>query len=262
MISPVLRIATASARDAYQQARASYGRDALLEAVAAGADGTPTTRLDELVETAILRAVEPFGVDIVSEECGFIDNGGPFALVIDPVDGTGNAAAGIPVSAFTAALAEDGEFVEAITCWLETGQTWWARHDTPATMTTTGRRSLDGALVSMIRPKGDGRAFLAVAERADRIRVFGSSSLEAAWVGAGALDAFLDPGSDTHRIVDLAAATVIVRGAGGDVRDLHGRPLGFTTAISGRWSGVVAASPELADELVDVVTSALDLSAV
>ena len=124
------------------------------------------------------------------------------------------------------------------------------------TATTSGRTGIDGALVSMIRPKGDGAAFLAVAERASRVRVLGSSSIEAALVGDGVLDAFVDAGSRTHRLVDLAAAIVIVERAGGAVLDVHGEPVAFTTDVATRWSGVVAATAELAAEIVAVVRDA------
>lgn len=248
-----LRAAADAAAAAWQQAVALFDRDQLIETVREGADKTATTRLDELVESAVLRAVEPYGVNILSEEIGHIDNGSETTLIIDPVDGTGNAAAGVPFSAFTGAVARDGRFVEGLTRWLDTGREWWAHVDRPGEYATSGRRRMSGAIVSMIRPKHDPRGFLAVAARVDRARVLGSSSIEAALVASGNLDAALDPGSDTHRIVDLAAAVVLVESAGGVVVDLHGRPLGFTTDITGRWSGIAAASQDLADELIDVV---------
>ena len=46
---------------------------------------------------------------------------------------------------------------------------------------------------------------------------------------------------------------VLVCRAGGVVVDVHGRPLTFTTDIAGRWSGVAAASQELADEIVELL---------
>lgn len=221
--------------------------------MATGADGTPTSRLDDVVEQAILRAVEPFGVNILSEEAGWIDHGSSTTLVIDPIDGTGNAAAGVPFCAFTGAIAVEDRFTEGLTRWLDTGRQWWAHSGTESPYRTTGRRELDGAIVSMIRPKKDPRGFLAVAERASRVRVLGSSSIEAALVADGSLDAAFDPGSRTHRIVDLAAAVVLVESAGGVVVDLHGQPVQFTTAIEGRWSGIAAASPELAAEIIELL---------
>ena len=64
-----------------------------------GADGTPTMRLDILVDAAVTEVVEKHRVNLLSEEIGVIDIGSPVTLVVDPVDGTANAAAGVPLSA-------------------------------------------------------------------------------------------------------------------------------------------------------------------
>lgn len=258
-VHPALVAAAGAAAGAWSRAVADHDRHQLIEAVADGADGTPSSRLDELVETAILDAVEPFGVNVLSEEAGWIDRGSATSLAIDPIDGTGNAASGVPFAAFTGAIATDEHFTEGLTLWLDTGRYWWAersgvgRVGSSAGLATTGRRSLDGAIVSMIRPKDDPAGFLEIAARAARVRILGSSSLEAALVASGGLDAFCDPGSRTHRIVDLAAAVVLLEAAGGAVLDVHGRPVEFTTDIAGRWSGVCAATPALAEELVDLL---------
>ncbi|MEM9203970.1 MAG: inositol monophosphatase family protein, partial [Actinomycetota bacterium] len=84
----------------------------------------------------------------------------------------------------------------------------------------------------------------------------GCSSTEAALVGDGVLDAFVDAGSRTHRLVDLAAALIIVERAGGAVVDVHGEPIRFTTEVDTRWSGIVAATPELAVEIANAVNRA------
>lgn len=253
---PALEAAAAAARRAADAATMQYHRLDLASVVGDGADGTPTTRLDRIVEDAILSAVLPLGVNVLSEEAGFIDVGSAETLVVDPIDGTGNLASGVPIACFTAAIAQDGVFVEGLTEWLATGTRWWARPGEPHARRTTGRTSLAGAIVSSIRPKGDAAGFLALARSCDRIRIFGSSSLEAAFVCDGRLDAFVDPGSDTHRIVDLAAALVLVVGTGGVVVDLHGRPLELDLDVSRRWSGVVAASPALAEEICATIAVA------
>jgi myo-inositol-1(or 4)-monophosphatase len=69
----------------------------------------------------------------------------------------------------------------------------------------------------------------------------------------GSTDAFADAGTDTHRIVDLAAAMVIVPAAGGVIIDAFGRPLEIDPDLTRRWSGVVAATPRLAEELAAAI---------
>jgi myo-inositol-1(or 4)-monophosphatase len=252
--SRLLAEATRAAATAFRVARAEHSRERLAEKVQMGADGTPTTRLDILVDTAVAEVVDRGRVNLISEEIGVIDHGSAVTLVVDPVDGTANATAGVPLAAFAGALAVDGELVEALTCWLDTGRCWHAAAGRPSRFRTTGRRELDGAAVSLLRPHGeDDEAWWRISRRAARVRILSSSCLEAALVAEGATDAFADAGSDTHRIMDLAAAMLTVPAAGGAVRDAFGRPLEISTDLTRRWSGVVAASQELADALAEEI---------
>jgi myo-inositol-1(or 4)-monophosphatase len=256
---PVLADAVRAAAAEFGSARVQYDRAALAEKVEMGADGTPTMRLDILVDTAIAAVIDKHKVNLLSEEIGVIDNGSALTLVVDPVDGTANAAAGVPLSAFAGVLAIDGVATEALTCWFDTGRCWRAVAGQPAPYRTTGRKTLDGAAVSLLRPHGpDDDAWWRVARRAARVRILSTSCLEAALVAEGSTDAFADAGSDTHRIMDLAAAMVMVPAAGGAVLDVRGRPLVLDPDLTRRWSGVVAATRELAEELVDILNDDAD----
>ena len=162
-----------------------------------------------------------------------------------------NAAAGVPLCSFGGVVLADGRPTEAVTCWLETGRCWWTRVGQPSAYRTSGRVELAGASVDLMRPKANTvAAWQRVADRAGRVTVLGSTCVEAALVAEGSIDAFADPGSDTHRIVDLAAALVTVPAAGGVVLDVHGRPLEFDFDLTRRWSGVVAATRSLGEQLV------------
>ena len=262
-LHPVFADCAVAAIDSLRTASSTSDRDTLETIVGMGADGTPTMHIDAVVEAAILDVVRHHRVNVLSEEAGFIDAGSALTLVVDPLDGSANAAAGVPLSCFSAALAMDGEFFQASTVWLETGRTWSGTTEggivegaaaTAAVVTrTTGRSSLDGAAVSLLRPHHRNRdAWWRVADRAARIRILSSSTLEAALVMQGSTDAFLDPASDTHRLVDLAAALVLLPLAGGCVLDVFERPIVFDVDQTRRWSGVVAATVPLAHELAAV----------
>ncbi|MFC5829410.1 inositol monophosphatase family protein [Nonomuraea insulae] len=246
--------------EAYTVATTEHDRATLAAVVADGADGTPTMRIDVLVEDAILTALARHPVNVLTEETGWVDNGSALTLVMDPVDGSANAAAGVPLSAFSATVAEDGVFTEALTVWLETGRSWWAKTGVPSPLRTTGRTSLTGAAVSLLRPHpanpGAAAAWWEVARRAARVRILSTSCLEGALVAQGATDAFADAATDTHRLVDIAASVVLAEAGGGAVRDVFGRAVELDTDLTRRWSGVVAATPELADELASVLRKA------
>lgn len=247
---PALAAVARAAAAAFHDARTRYSRAVLAEKVEMGADGTPTTRLDLLVDSAVADAATAAQVNLITEEIGVIDNGSAVTLVVDPVDGTANAVAEVPLSAFAGVVAVDGKAIESLTTWLDTGRSWHAKVDEPVRFSTSGRRDLDGAAVSLLRPhRTNESAWLRVVHRASRVRILSSSCLEAALVAQGSIDAFADAGSDTHRIMDIAAAAVLVPAAGGAVIDAFGRPVEIDPDLSQRWSAVVAATPELAEQL-------------
>jgi len=253
-VHPALAAAARAAARAYQEARHLHTRAELREEVADGADGTPTMRVDAIVELAIVEAAAAAGVNLLSEEAGFVDNGSAATLVVDPVDGSANAALGVPLSCFAGALVVDTEPVEALTVWFDTGRAWSARAGRPTPFRTSGRTRLRGASLCLMRPKrGTEEAWARLADAADRVRVLCTTCLETALVAEGSVDGFADPGSDTHRLMDLVAALVTVPAAGGALLDLHGRPLVFDLDLSRRWSGIAAATPALADELIATV---------
>jgi myo-inositol-1(or 4)-monophosphatase len=249
-LHPGLLAAADAAQRAYADARANHTRAELETVVATGADGTPTMHIDQLVEAAIVEATEPHRLNVLSEELGFLDRGSDYALVVDPLDGSANAAAGVPLACFSAALADGHRFTQALTRWLETGRDWAVADATVlrgGPLQTTGHTSLAGASLSLLRPQpANQRAWNRLAETAARIRVLSCSTLESVLVLTGAVDAFADPGGDIHRLVDLAAACVLASATEAAVLDAYERPIEFDTDLTRRWSGIVAATPDLA----------------
>ena len=253
-VSAVLVDAAHAALVAYRNALVSLSDDERRSTIGLGADGTETFLLDEVVEAPVLDVLERHRVNVLSEEVGWIDRASAVTVVVDPVDGTANAAAGVPLSAFAAAVVVDDRVREALVVWLDTGRSWSAVSGEGSHRIVSGRTRLDGASMAMLRPRPETRdAWLRIADRASRVRVLGSSVLEAMLVADGAIDGFCDPGGDIHRIVDIAAAALVVEAAGGTVVDAFGRPFTFEPDLSQRWSGVFAASTTLADELVTAI---------
>uniref|UniRef100_UPI0020279225 inositol monophosphatase family protein n=1 Tax=Actinotalea sp. C106 TaxID=2908644 RepID=UPI0020279225 len=250
---PVLAEAADAARRAFLAAHERFDREELAATVMVGADGTPTMLIDQLVEDAVIEAAVQRRVNVLSEERGFVDVGSAVTLVADPVDGSANAAAGVPLACFSGALAVDGTFTDALTSWLHTDERWWAVRG-ERSRRVSGQASVAGAAVSLLRPhRRNADAWWAVSSAARRIRVLSCSTLDAVLVTTGAVDVFLDAGSDTHRLVDLAAAMVLAPAAGGVVTDVWERPLELDLDLTRRWSGVVAATPQLAAEVSALV---------
>jgi myo-inositol-1(or 4)-monophosphatase len=243
----------------FDEARRDRPRDELAAVIGVGGDGTPTSRLDQLVDEAVLAVTEQAGLNVLSEEAGWVDRGSAVTLAVDPVDGTANALAGVPLCTFSAALVVDSRPVVALTRWLDTGRDWLVRAgEAGPPWRTTGRCELTGAAISLLRPQVANRpAWYRIAERAARVRILSCSTLEAILVCTGATDAFIDAGGDVHRYVDLVAAQLYAEAAGAVVEDVHGRPIAFDTDLTRRWSGIVAATPQLVGELRKVVTAAL-----
>jgi myo-inositol-1(or 4)-monophosphatase len=253
-LHPAFEASASAAIKALSDAQETLTRAQLEADTGHGADGTKTMFLDRIVEAAIVDATSRFAINVLSEEVGFIDRRSALTLVLDPVDGSANAAAGVPLACFSAALADEhGQFVEAATVWLETGRCWAGTADgrirSLGRWNTTRRTSLDGAAVSLLRPHPHTQeTWWRVANRASRVRILSCTTIEAMFVLQGSIDVFADAGSDTHRLVDLAAASVLLPTVGGAVVDAYERPIEFDIDLTKRWSGICAATPGLASE--------------
>lgn len=206
-----------------------------------GADGTPTKMVDDLAEREILARLreEHAGLDLLSEEAGFVDLGGSRLLVADPIDGTTNAARGIPFYCVSLAIGDEtlSDVDAGIVLNLATGDRFEAQRGKGATL--NGRRI-------RVRPEGSGERVYSVglpkgdAAPPGILRSFGASALEMCLVASGALDAY-HFGRPILRVIDVAASTLIVREAGGVVLDRAGNDLDMALSLAPRF-GLTAAS--------------------
>ena len=252
--SQYLREMALAADNAYIHAMNTMTAAQRSQDIGLGGDGTPTMFLDAYIERPVLEIIEREGHNVLSEEVGWIDRGSHITVVIDPVDGTANSAAGVPISAFSAAIVRGEVVEEALITWLGTNYARSAHKDDAIVSRVSTRTTVDGASLSILRPRPTTwTAWSSLAQRAERMRILGSSVIEGALVADGAIDAFCDPGGDIHRIVDLAAIALIVEKSGGHVRDLHDRPFTFDPDLSKRWSGIVAGTRELVDEIAELI---------
>jgi myo-inositol-1(or 4)-monophosphatase len=209
------------------------------ESVGMGADGTPTRRMDRLAEDCILESLiaeKPYKT-LISEEIGRFEIGGKSGtLFVDPVDGTYNAAHGIPFYALSIALAEEGVVMKGYVRDLAHGDTFIASRREGASLNgrpirVSAIRSLQESTMSVYGKKFDPGQSLHLGQKIRRWRLLGASALELAYVGSGRIDAFIDL-RRTLRVTDAAAGMLICEEAGGFVSDLEGIPLVFPDEVT------------------------------
>lgn len=201
-----------------------------------GADGSPTALVDRVAEEAVLRTLEEEGAEfnVLSEEAPFLDRRSPWTLVVDPVDGTHNAMARLPVYSVSLALCQEDlqGAAYAVVRDLESGWSYeaergkgaWLNGERIRVRRFVPERSLFSVyLGSNAHP----RAF-ELAGRCRRLRNLGAASLDMCLVAAGSADLYYMHSIATDlelRITDVAASALIVREAGGEVYDLAGNAL-------------------------------------
>lgn len=194
-----------------------------------GADGTATSKLDELCEKEIFRTIEEksFKANIISEEAGFIDRGFKENLYIDPLDGTFNAEHNIPAFTFSIALGNENtnSIRESLVYNMATGNYFYAIRG--GGIFRNGRmvkpyseRSYAGVVYSLENSE--------LAERLEktitRKRIMGCASFEMALVAMNSIDfvAYLGDGKKLRNI-DVAAGLLLIRESGGEVYEPNGR---------------------------------------
>lgn len=206
------------------------------EILGRGADGAPSSRLDRVAEAAVLERLEKEGarVNVLSEEAGFVDRGGDALLVLDPVDGTHNALRGVPAYSVSLALGSSrlSDVEEGLVRDLVSGATYHAAKGRGATLNGqpihAKRFDPKDVLFTVYLGTNAEEDAAAVAAKARRVRNLGAASLDLCLVARGAADLYYMHSREERmklRACDIAAGTLIVREAGGQVLDLQGRDL-------------------------------------
>ncbi len=153
--------------------------------------------------------------------------------IFDPIDGTTNFAHGLPVFCSALALEVDGS-VEIAAVYdptrrelftAERGRGSWLNGRRMAVSTASAL--LDAVLVTGfpydVHDQGDDivSLFGAFVKRARAVRRFGSAAIDLCYVAAGRLDGFWE---ERLKPWDIAAATLLVEEAGGQLTGMDGSP--------------------------------------
>ncbi|WP_068272436.1 inositol monophosphatase family protein [Aldersonia kunmingensis] len=220
------------------------------------------TELDlELERTLSAGLLESTGIPVHGEEFGGPELTSGRVWVIDPIDGTYNYSAGLPLTGMLLALVEDGKPVVGLT-WLPLLSERFAvakggpmlRNGEPVPQLAPARLADSmiafGAFNVASRGRIPGRFRFDVlgelSRLSSRVRMHGSTGIDLAYTAAGVLGGSIVFG---YHAWDNAAGALMVEAAGGVVTDLAGEPW---TIESG---SVLAAAPGVHEELLEMIAS-------
>jgi fructose-1,6-bisphosphatase/inositol monophosphatase family enzyme len=221
-----------------------------------GADGTVTKYVDKIAEDAALNFLNKskLKVNILSEEIGFVDNGSDYTFVLDPIDGTRNAYRGIPFFSVSLAIGKSkiSDVEYGIVKNIPTGDIFTAEKGFGAYLNKNkiGVPNMpDSELCSSLAlGKNFDKLTISLAKK-EKVRSLGSASLEMCMVAIGALD-FYVVGKEYMRIVDIAASTLILREAGGIVKNILGEELDMPFSLDEKTSIVAACNEDLIKKII------------
>jgi len=245
------------------EASKTYGR---------GAGGDLTKEIDFRAEKALIEKITGRGVSctIISEEKGIIKVGSEpekLYLICDPLDGTTNAVHGIPFFATSIALAK-GPFlsqVEAAAVMDIVRNIFYAAekgrgaHKNGKRIFSSRNVDFEDAVIGV-----DINTYKALDSEVHRKitkilalnkhpRYFGANALQLCYVADGTADAFIDI-RRKMRVIDMAAAYLIVKEAGGIVTSPEGKPLEAEITPQRRLSIVAAGNKKLHEEILRLIS--------
>jgi fructose-1,6-bisphosphatase/inositol monophosphatase family enzyme len=175
--------------------------------------------LDEICVQLLLEA----GFAVLSEESGISGADRNRIVVLDPLDGSTNAARGLAWFATAMCLVDDQGPLAAWVINHGNGDLFTAQRDHGA------RRN--GHLLSVNPPVDLSHAFIGVSGLAGfhygwaQFRALGAAALDISAVASGVFDAWCDMSVDAHGVWDYLAAVLICTEAGGVAVDALGRNL-------------------------------------
>lgn len=217
-------------------------------------DESPVTQVDQYVEKEIRKIIQTFHPEhgILGEEYGFENEKSEFVWVIDPIDGTKQFIAGLPVFGTLIALCHKGIPVLGIIEHPALQERWVGLNGHATTLngqviSTSSCQVLENALMSSsntepVLPEHlSGYTHIV---HQTKWRIYGAACYAYACLATGKIDLSIDSGG--MREVDYCALVPVIEGAGGKITDWDGNPL---TMYSGK-TVVAAATHELHEQAI------------
>lgn len=246
-----------------------FGTSEAREGFGQGAGGDVKKRIDLAAEDALIETLQKHKVSctLVSEEAGVRQIGNRASelyVVADPVDGTANAARGLPFADISLALSRkpmlSGVEVAVVADVLRE-VVYTAKKDEGAYRNGTKLKPSDTAKLEDAFVGVDFSTFNAkqlvdqlteVLKKTRHLRHLGANALEICYVADGTTDAFIDIRGKL-RITDIAAAYLILLEAGGVFTTPEGTMLNVPLDPKQRVSLIAAANKPIHDKIINMI---------
>jgi fructose-1,6-bisphosphatase/inositol monophosphatase family enzyme len=218
------------------------------------APGAAQHRSDLTADAAVLAVLDASGVGVLSEESGLRRPEAGLVVVVDPLDGSTNAAHRLPWYATSLCAVDDQGPLAAVVHDHGSGRRYeavrggGARCDGRLLAPRAVVPELSGAVVAL---SGLPPAHLGWAQ----FRALGAAALDLCAVADGRLDAFVDCSVDAHGVWDYLGALLVCSEAGVPVVDRLGRDL-VVLDPAARRTPVAAGDVALLDALLGAYAAA------
>ncbi len=230
------------------------GREGGKVSLRKGAGGDRTFPVDQWAEDIIIKAMEKAHAEgeaftLISEELGIRKFGdGRKIVLVDPIDGSGNAKNGIPFFSTSLALLNGEKLADLAVAYvgnLAMGDEFWAvrgggAYKNGTRIRTSPTERLDIVAYEASTPATDIPRLLPLLSKTKRTRCFGSTALDLSYLASGALSAFAT--AAPSRAFDYAAGMLIVEEAEGVITDLSGDSLDYVVVGLDRTAPLLASA--------------------
>ncbi len=238
------------------------------ENVGMGADGTPTKDIDRRAEERAIKILtEKTDHDILSEEEGILEGSGEGTMIIDPIDGTRNSLLSLPFYCISLAYTP-GDLSDVEVGYVRnliTGREYFAEAGEGA---YRGQREKETEhrlkkeeedidekelTFALYLGKKSIPETSRLARLPRRVRCLGSAALEICRVADDTFDLYYQRSIDKEkslRITDIAASTLILREAGGEVYDGDWEPINMSLDPAERKDVIAIKNPRIKEFVI------------
>ena len=202
--------------------------------VGTGAAGDKSFAIDILAEEIVLTGLKALQepLTIISEEMGVMElQGGGTRVMVDPVDGSKNAVAGIPFFCTSIAVS-DGDVLGKVRLSyvlnLSNGDEFWAEAGSGAYLNGRRLQTQEDDLLSLVSyeaqvPAKDLPAIMPLLSQSRKTRCLGATALDLAYLACGASSVFVTP--SRSRSFDFAGGWLLAKEAGAVITNISGEDI-------------------------------------